>query len=154
MAQPVTTLSNPVRAALHGRDVIVFDGVCALCSGFFRFMLARDAGRFAFVIAQSDLGTAIYRDLDLPTEDFETNIIIVDGQIHQRLDAFAVAMSTLRWPWRVLSVVRLVPEPLKSWAYFRIAHNRYRLFGRYDQCVMPTPEVKARFLDLPEPGAA
>ncbi len=153
MAQPITTLSTPVRTALKGRDAIVFDGVCALCSGFFRFMLARDAGRFAFVIAQSDLGTAIYRDLGLPTEDFETNIIIVDGQIHQRLDAFAAAMSTLHWPWRGLSLARFVPEPLKSWAYFRIAHNRYRLFGRYDHCMMPTPKVKARFLDLPGAGA-
>ncbi|MEM7491543.1 MAG: DCC1-like thiol-disulfide oxidoreductase family protein [Pseudomonadota bacterium] len=129
--------------------MIVFDGVCVLCSGFFRFVLDRDrAGRFRFVTAQSALGQAMYRDLGLPADVFETNLVIVDGRIHQRLDAFAAAMSALGWPWRALAVARVLPGPLKDWAYHRIARNRYRLFGRTETCLIPGPEVRGRFLDL------
>ncbi|MEM7643368.1 MAG: DCC1-like thiol-disulfide oxidoreductase family protein [Pseudomonadota bacterium] len=148
MTDPVFRFSAPVRAALGPRDVIVFDGVCVLCSGFFRFMLARDRGRFAFVTAQSPLGQAMYRDLGLPTDDFETNLVIVDGLIHRRLDAFAAAMSTLAWPWRALAAVRIIPEPLKNRAYHSIARNRYRIFGRTGACLLPTPDIRDRFLDL------
>ncbi|MEM8851842.1 MAG: DCC1-like thiol-disulfide oxidoreductase family protein [Pseudomonadota bacterium] len=151
MVDPVSRFSHTVQVSIRDRDVIVFDGVCVLCSGFFRFMLARDGGRFAFVTAQSPVGQAMYRDLGLPTEAFETNLVIVDGQVHQRLGAFAAAMGTLAWPWRALAVARFIPEPLKSWAYHRVARNRYKIFGRTDTCVVPTPDIRARFLDL---GAA
>lgn len=128
------------------QDLIVFDGTCVLCSGFFRFMLRHDrAGRFAFAIAQSPLGQQLYRDLGLPAEDFETNLVIVDGRAHQRLDAFAAAMRALPWPWPVLSLCRLLPRRLKDALYFAIARNRYRLFGRQDSCPLPSAGVRARF---------
>ena len=142
--------SAPVRTALAGRDVIVFDGHCVLCSGFFRFVLRHDrAERFAFVTAQSDLGQAMYRDLGLPLDDFETNLVIVDDRLHMRLDAFAAAMSALGWPWRAFAPLRRIPAALKDPAYHLIARNRYRLLGRTETCLMPTPELRARFLDLP-----
>lgn len=153
MGSSVDVFSPPVKAVLNGRDLIVFDGVCVLCSGFFRFMLARDRSqRFRFATAQSPLGQAMYRDLGLPTDDFDTNLVIVDGRIHQRLDAFAVAMSALGWPWRALAVARAIPEPLKSWAYYRIARNRYKIFGRTETCLIPTADLRSRFLDL-DPAA-
>lgn len=151
MSRPVSALSAPARAALGGRDVIVFDGECVLCSGFFRFVLRNDrAARFRFATAQSPLGQRLYADLGLPTDAFETNLVIVDGRIHERLPAFAAAMSALGWPWRPLAAARLIPEPLSSALYHSIARNRYRIFGRYDHCMIPTPELRARFLDLPE----
>ena len=95
---------------LTNDNLIVFDGECVLCSGFFRFMLRHDrAGRFSFATAQSPLGQRLYRELGLPADDFETNLVIVDGRPHQRLDAFAAAMRALPWPWRVLSVCRFLP---------------------------------------------
>ncbi|MFO6465579.1 thiol-disulfide oxidoreductase DCC family protein [Jannaschia sp. KMU-145] len=149
MSRDLHRLSPRVRAALGDRDVIVFDGVCVLCSRFFRFVLRHDrAQRFAFVTAQSDLGQAMYRDLGLPTDMFETNLVIVDARIHERLDAFGAAMSALGWPWRALAVARLIPEPLRSGLYHRIARNRYRIFGRTESCMIPAPDVRARFLDL------
>ncbi|GIT89962.1 thiol-disulfide oxidoreductase [Jannaschia pagri] len=147
---PTTDLAPPLRQALKGHDVIVFDGECVLCSRFFRFVLRHDKqSRFRFVTAQSPLGQALYGDLGLPTDDFETNLVIVNNQIHQRLNAFAAAMSALGWPWRVLASARYVPEPLSSTLYHAIARRRYRIFGRYDHCMIPTPEVRDRFLDLP-----
>jgi predicted DCC family thiol-disulfide oxidoreductase YuxK len=149
MARPLSALSVPARDALGGHDVIVFDGECVLCSGFFRFVLRHDrARRFRFATAQSPLGQRLYADLGLPTDAFETNLVLVDGRIHERLPAFAAAMGALGWPWRALAVARWVPEPLSSTLYHAIARNRYRLFGRYDHCMIPTPEVRDRFLDL------
>ncbi|TFL17326.1 thiol-disulfide oxidoreductase DCC family protein [Jannaschia formosa] len=150
MSRPVSDLSAPARAALGRHDAIVFDGECVLCSGFFRFVLRHDrAGRFRFATAQSPLGQLLYRDLGLPTDAFETNLVIVDGRIHERLPAFAAAMSALGCPWRALALSRAIPEPLSSALYHAVARNRYRWFGRTDHCLMPTPELRDRFLDLP-----
>lgn len=150
MSRSRAVLSAPVRHVIAAHDVIVFDGECVLCSGFFRFVLRFDsARRFRFATAQSAIGQQIFRDLGLPTDDFETNIVILDGRIYERLDAFAAVMDAIGWPWRALSLTKHLPEPLKSWSYHRIARNRYRLFGRRDQCMIPAPDVSARFLDLP-----
>jgi predicted DCC family thiol-disulfide oxidoreductase YuxK len=128
------------------RDLIVFDGECVLCSRFFRFILRHDrAGRFSFATAQSPLGQRLYRELGLPTDDFETYLVIIGGRTHQRLDAFAAAMRALPWPWPVLSLSRFLPRRLKDALYGAVARNRYRLFGRLDTCMVPGPEVRARF---------
>lgn len=128
------------------QNLIVFDGECVLCSGFFRFILRHDrAGQFSFATAQSPLGQRLYSDLGLPADDFETNLVIVDGRPHQRLDAFAAAMRALPWPWPVLSLCRFLPRRLKDVMYFSIARNRYRLFGRFEACMIPSPEIRARF---------
>ncbi|WP_419738223.1 thiol-disulfide oxidoreductase DCC family protein [Ruegeria sp.] len=79
-----------------GRNLIVFDGECVLRSGFFRFMLKRDkTRRFEFATAQSPLGQRMYMALNLPVVDYETNLVIVDGKVFQRLDAFAAAVRAL-----------------------------------------------------------
>nr|WP_037254631.1 DCC1-like thiol-disulfide oxidoreductase family protein [Roseobacter sp. SK209-2-6] len=129
-------------------DLIVFDGECVLCSGFFRFMLRFDrAGRFSFATAQSALGQRLYREQGLPTGDFETNLVYVDGRCYQRLDAFATAMRALPWPWPILSLCRFLPRWVKDPAYHLIARNRYQIFGRYETCMLPSAEVRSRFLD-------
>lgn len=132
----------------HGRNLIVFDGACVLCSGFFRFMLKRDkARRFQFAMAQSPLGQRMYEALNLPDTDFETNLVIVDGKVFQRLDAFAAAMRVLPALWPLLSLVRFLPRSVKDPLYFSIARNRYALFGRYDSCMMPGKDVLERFAE-------
>ncbi len=120
-----------------GRNLIVFDGECVLCSGFFRFMLKRDkTRRFEFATAKSPLGQRMYKALNLPVTDFETNLVIVDGKVFQRVDAFAAAVRALPAFWPLLSLVRFLPSAVKDPLYFSIACNRYALFGRYDTCMM------------------
>ncbi|MEJ6389692.1 thiol-disulfide oxidoreductase DCC family protein [Gymnodinialimonas ulvae] len=129
----------------------MFDGECVLCSGFFRFITKVDrAERFCFAHAQSDFGHALYTALGLSSDDFETNLILVDGRIHTHLDSFAAAMRAVGWPWRALGAIRFLPRPLKSFLYMRIARNRYAIFGRYDTCMMPDPSLSARFIDRKE----
>ena len=140
------TLDAQTRDALQGRDLIVFDGVCVLCSGFFKFMLRHDRKeRFSFAMAQADLGQACYAALGMPLDDFQSNLVIKDGWIYTDLDAFAAAMAGLGWPWTALSAMGWLPGVVKVPLYRVVARNRYRLFGRYETCMLPDARVKARF---------
>jgi predicted DCC family thiol-disulfide oxidoreductase YuxK len=118
-----------------------------LCSGFYRFMLKHDRRqRFAFATAQSPIGQQLYKALGLPTYDFETNLVIINGLVFQRLDASAAAMRSLGGIWHLPALLRFLPNGLKDFAYHRIARNRYRIFGRYDTCMAPSPAQRARFV--------
>lgn len=147
-AVPVAELPEGLRRAIGARDLIVFDGVCALCSASFRFVLRHDrAGRFSFATAQSSLGERLYAALGLPVGEYETNLVIVGGLIHTRTAAFAAVMRALGWPWRALAAVGAMPDWLADPAYDLVARNRYRLFGRHEACMIPAPEIRARFID-------
>ncbi|WP_170558088.1 thiol-disulfide oxidoreductase DCC family protein [Ruegeria atlantica] len=140
----MTTLATD---AADGQDFIVFDGECVLCSGFFRFMVARDkAQQFKFATAQSPLGQRLYNELGLPARDFETNLVVTDGVVHQRLDAFAAAMHKLPGIWRALSICKYLPSIIKDPLYYAIARNRYAIFGRSPTCMVPDKALRARFL--------
>ena len=128
--------------------LVVFDGVCVLCSGFAKFILKRDrAFAFRMTTAQSPLGQALYRHYGLDTEEFETNLVIAGGRAYAKLDSVAVAGARLGGAWRMLAVLRLLPRPLADWLYDRVAQNRYALFGRTDSCMIPPPEWRERFLE-------
>lgn len=147
MARDISDLPKDLRDRIAGQDLIVFDGECVLCSGFFRFMLAHDrAERFRFATAQSPLGAELYTALGMSTEEYETNLVIVGARVYEKLDAFAAAMRGIGWPWRALSGVRYLPGWLKTPAYNAIARNRYRLFGRYETCMRPDAHLRARFV--------
>lgn len=133
---------------LCGRNIIVFDGECVLCSSFMRFVLRHDrSARFDFIVAQSDLGERLYRHYGLKSSDYETNLVIIDGTLYQELDAFAEVMARLGGARIPLSWLRYLPGGFKSWLYARIARNRYAIFGQYEECICPSPEIRGRFLD-------
>lgn len=147
MIGQVSDLSGDVQHLLGGRDLIVFDAECVLCSGFLRFMIWADRAQvFSFATAQAPVGQVLYGALDLPTQDFETNLVIVEGRIYGHLEAFAAAMGRLGWPWRALGVLHLLPRAISQPIYRLIARNRYRIFGRYDTCMMPDAALAARFV--------
>lgn len=132
----------------HGKGLVVFDHQCIFCSSFVRFVFAHDAsGRFMFAAAQSRLGQALYRHYGLDTTNFSTNLVIVDGILHTKMDAFAAVMRTLGFPWSLLAVVNAVPRQLANAVYDLIAKNRYRIFGKYETCLMPSKELKARVVE-------
>lgn len=87
----------------------------------------------------------MYKALGLPARDFETNLVIIDGVVHQRLDAFAQAMRSLPGGWRILSICRCLPTFLKDSLYHLIARNRYAIFGRAEACLIPDNSVRNRF---------
>jgi predicted DCC family thiol-disulfide oxidoreductase YuxK len=131
----------------NDKGLIVFDGVCVLCTGFARFVLKRDRDfAFRLTTVQSPLGQALFRHYGLDTETFETNLVLVDGRPHAKLDTVVAVGQRLGGVWRLLAILHLLPRPMADWIYDRVALNRYRLFGRTDACMVPPPEWRARFI--------
>ncbi|TDU24394.1 putative DCC family thiol-disulfide oxidoreductase YuxK [Panacagrimonas perspica] len=130
-----------------GRPIVVFDGVCVLCSGSMHFIQQHDTrDAFRFVLAQSALGQALFRHYGLPAENFDTVLVLDDGVLHTKLDAFAAVMRRLPGAWRVLSAARFIPSLIADLMYDLVAKNRYRWFGKREACLMPTAALRARFL--------
>ena len=143
-----------ILTATQGKDVMVFDGECVLCNGWVQFALKFDRHeRLHFVIAQSELGEMMFEKLGLKSDDYDTFILIHDGQVHTSLDGLFAMFKILGWPWRVFNIGRILPKVVKDWAYQRVARNRYKIFGRRDTCMIPTPEVRARFIGEVTPAA-
>ena len=144
----MVALAPSVLEKISGKNVIIFDGECVLCSAFFKFVYKHDDGRwFHFVIAQSDLGEALYDHYGLKAEDYETSLVILNGVLHQRLHGFFEVVKFFGFPWNMLTVFKILPNWLLDWAYYRIARNRYRLFGKFETCMVPDEKIKGRFLD-------
>ena len=151
----VDSLPKDLVRDLAGRDLVVFDGECVLCSWVFQFLLRHDKDRrFSFVVAQSDLGGALYEALEMSKTDFETVLVFYGGKVHTHLNGFAAMMHALGGAWSVLSVCRYLPRFIKDPLYYVIARNRYRIFGRFDTCMIPDASVRARFLDVYEAKTA
>jgi len=130
------------------KALVVFDGVCVLCSSFARFILERDRGfAFRLTTAQSRLGQALFRHYGLDTETFETNLELADGRAYAKLDTVALVGERLGGGWRAFSLLRLLPRSFADWLYDRVARNRYALFGRTERCMIPPPEWRDRFID-------
>ncbi|TIY11674.1 MAG: DUF393 domain-containing protein [Mesorhizobium sp.] len=142
-AQPDHPPEKPAFDA--SQPLIVFDGVCVLCSGFVRMVVRLDRkSRFRFATAQSPLGEALFRKYGLRTDSYETNLTLIDGAAFTRLDSFIAVMAELGWPWRAARSLLLLPRPLRDWLYDRVAKNRYALFGRKESCEIPSAELKGR----------
>jgi predicted DCC family thiol-disulfide oxidoreductase YuxK len=149
-APPYSYRADPaVPAFPDDKALVVFDGVCVLCSASARFILRRDhARRFRFATAQSPLGQALFRHYGLDAQSFETNLVLFEGRAYGKLDTVAVAGTLLGGVWRALALLRVLPHAVGDWLYDRVARNRYRLFGRTEHCMMPPPEWRDRFIDL------
>jgi predicted DCC family thiol-disulfide oxidoreductase YuxK len=132
---------------VNDKPVIVFDGVCNLCSGSVQFILKRDKEkRFSFASLQSNFGQDLLKQFDLPTNTFNSFILFQEGKIFTRSTAALKMFSQLKnWGW--VKIFWIVPKFIRDGVYNLIAKNRYKWFGKKEECWVPTPELKARFLD-------
>jgi predicted DCC family thiol-disulfide oxidoreductase YuxK len=126
--------------------LIVFDGVCVLCSGWVRFLIERDdAQLFRFAPIQSAYGRALAERLAIDPETPQTNAVILGGRAYFKSDSAIQALSRLpRWQW--VRAFLILPRPLRDWLYDRVARNRYQLFGKTESCMVPSPELLRRFV--------
>jgi predicted DCC family thiol-disulfide oxidoreductase YuxK len=128
--------------------VLLFDGVCVLCSGSVRFVLAHERDHeIRFATMQSRTGQALLRLHDLPVTDFDSVVFVVDGRPLERSAAALAVARHLRAPWRWLRAAAIVPRPLRDRVYDWIARHRYRWFGRRESCMVPDAATRARFLE-------
>jgi predicted DCC family thiol-disulfide oxidoreductase YuxK len=147
---PTARNEPPRRAAARDEAaIVVFDGVCNLCSRAVSFILQNDAdGRARFVPMQSQLGRDLMERHGVHPSDAETFLVIKGGRAYTRSDA-ALEIAKDLGAWRWLRTLRVVPRPLRDWVYSSVARNRYRWFGKRAACFVPTAEQRARFLDVP-----
>ncbi len=134
---------------------MLFDGACNLCNASVQFVLRRDPGaRFRFAALQSraaiDLLAAAGWSGALP----DSVALIADGRVQWRSAAALGIARRLRWPWPLLAAFVVVPRPVRDFVYDFVARRRLRWFGRRESCMVPTPELRARFLDAGERPAA
>jgi predicted DCC family thiol-disulfide oxidoreductase YuxK len=142
---------QPIEGVPDG--LILFDGVCVFCSSWVQLVIARDrARRFRFSPVQSRYGSALAARLGISIEDPETNAVVFAGRAYFKSDAALEVLSRLpRWSWAGL--LKWPPRMVRDGIYDWIARRRYRLFGRTETCMVPTPELTARFVfDEPVPA--
>lgn len=131
------------------RPVLIFDGVCNICSFGVRIVLRHDRDRiFDFAFAQGETGSALKRRHGLaPSLD---TVTVVDGDaVYIKSDAALYVAGRLPYPWRLLRILQVLPRPWRDRVYDIVARNRYRWFGRRDVCLAPPPDATTRFLDKP-----
>ncbi|WP_372778296.1 thiol-disulfide oxidoreductase DCC family protein [Litorivivens sp.] len=143
-------MSQPVECApgIGQRDrVILFDGVCKLCSAWARFLIRFDKHRrFRLATVQSPEGQAILKWYGLSLDQYETLLLIEGPELYTQSIALIRVLWQLPLPWPLLAIGWLVPRPLRNWLYRRIAVNRYRIFGKYERCILPEENHRQRFL--------
>ncbi|MDP3746174.1 MAG: thiol-disulfide oxidoreductase DCC family protein [Phenylobacterium sp.] len=140
-------------AAAGPDGVWVFDGVCNFCSGSVRLALALDrAGGLRFTPIQSQYGELLARSAGIDPQTPNTFLFFDHGRVLGGSDAVLALVGRLPAPWRWVTILRLVPKAMRDRAYDWIARNRYRLMGRRATCMVPSPNVRARFiLEPPTP---
>lgn len=132
----------------RNEHVILFDGVCHLCQGAVKFIIKRDpVGRFRFASLQSQAGSRLLQAAGSQEESLDSVVLIEQGQYYTRSAAALRIARGLRYPWPLLYAFILVPRGLRDAVYRYVAKHRYRWFGKDETCLVPTRELKERFLE-------
>lgn len=127
--------------------VVLYDGTCGLCDRSVQLILRHDRrGRFRFAALQSDLGRALLERHGVPVNALDSVVLVEDGHAYLKSRAALRIARGMDAPWPALRVLGVIPRPIADFFYDRVANNRYRMFGRVDACMLPPPEVRARFL--------
>jgi len=143
----VKTAEDKAGGTNGSESIVLFDGVCNLCSGTVDFILKRDRQqRFRFGALQSEPGRRLLAAYGLPPESLETFVLIEGGRCFTRSEAALRIARHLSGPWPLLNAFRILPRPFRDGVYNFVARHRYRWFGQRTTCRLPTPEEAGRFL--------
>ncbi len=136
-----------------GAPVLLYDGVCGFCNRSVQLIIGRDRkGSMRFAALQSDYGLSVVaRHPELRGVDSVVFVEAAPGggeRVYVRSDAALKVASYLGGFWRLFLAAKVVPRRVRDYLYDLFARNRYRVFGKYDSCMLPPPEVRSRFLDV------
>ena len=135
--------------ALSNKHIVVFDGVCNFCNGAVNFIIQRDPKAvFLFTPIQSSLAKELIIKYEIDTLDTETFMLVKNEQCFVFSSAALEITKDLSGVWRILNVLRFVPKVIRDFVYRVVARNRYKLFGKKEVCMVPTDELKARFIGV------
>ena len=137
---------NPVQIP-RDKPILLFDGVCNLCNGLVQFIIKRDPhGQFRFTALQSEAGQSLLQEAGLDPSALNTVVMFDNGQFYTHSNVPLQIAWRLGGLWRLFFVFKLVPKWIRDRIYDWIASNRYSWFGKKDSCMIPTPELKQRFI--------
>jgi len=128
-------------------SVILFDGVCNLCNGFVRFVIKRDPDeKFKFAALQSNAGQALLRKYNIRRERIETVVLIEGEQKFMKSEAVFKIIRIMGGRMKILLIFNILPRTFTNYVYDVIAKKRYRIFGKKKKCMIPTTDIRKRFL--------
>lgn len=131
-----------------GKKVVLFDGVCNLCNNFINLIIDKDKNNvFVFASLQSDVGKEIMEHLHIDSSKLDS-VILYDPDVayYFKSEAALHIVKEFSGPWKLLQVFRILPTRFNDLIYDFVGRNRYKWFGKSEQCRIPTPELKAKFL--------
>ena len=131
------------------KKIILFDGVCNLCNNAIQFIIKKDKkDLFRYAALQSNIGAKLVTERQIDTTKIDSIILIEPSLAYYTKSSAALKIGqTFGGGWRLLGIFLWFPAPIRNWMYNIIARNRYRWFGKKDACMIPTPELKAKFLE-------
>ena len=136
-----------------GKTVVLFDGVCAVCNRGVRFLLARDRkDRFRYAPLQSGFAAMLAARHGHEARDLNTLYVIADygtpsESLYTKSEGILHLLGEMGGGWHLASLLRVLPKTLRDWAYDSLVRNRYRWFGKYESCRIPTAGERAKFID-------
>ncbi len=137
-----------MEAGYDNKAIVLFDGVCVLCSNIVRFIIKYDKkDTFRFAAIQSHPAKDLAGDLSKTAGDPGTVILIETGKYYYRSAAVLRILKKLSGGWPLLYAFILVPAPVRDFFYIFVAGKRYRWFGRYDECLIPDDNIRHKFID-------
>ncbi len=132
----------------HKGPILLFDGVCNLCTGAVRFVIKRDPRkRFRFASLQSPVAEMLLGLETLERDRLESLVLVDGGRMYRKSTAVLLTAKRLTGLWPLLSIVLAVPRPLRDAVYDWVGNRRYRMFGKRDVCWKPDTDLNDRFLD-------
>ncbi len=133
----------------NDKKLILFDGVCNLCNSSVQYVIKHDKNnQFMFTALQSETGKKIIEHFDIDTSKVDSILLYTPEKgISTKSSAALKVASKLGFPTNMLSVFLIIPPFISNWVYDFIAKNRYKWYGKKDACMIPTPELKSKFLD-------
>ncbi len=134
---------------MDNRHIVIFDGVCNFCNGAVNFIIKRDPeGVFAFTPMQSDLAQELMNKYKIHNVGIDTFLLIKNGQCFVFSSAALEIAKDLTGCWHIFDIFKLVPSIIRDFFYKVFARNRYTIFGRQETCMVPTEEVRSRFVGI------
>ncbi len=140
-------IEHSVLTIPRDKPILLFDGVCNLCNGFVQFVILRDPrAKFRFAALQSEVGQQLLREANMPVEELSTVVLYENDRFYTHSSVPLRVVKQFGGAWPLLSGLVIVPKFIRDGIYNWIARNRYRWFGKQESCMIPTPELKSRFI--------
>jgi len=127
-------------------QIVLFDGDCNFCDKSVQFIIKRDPeGFYKFASLQSEIGQQLLKQHSI-SADLDSFILMTDEKWYTKSSAALHVCKNLTGLWKTFYLLFIIPRPIRDFFYHIIAKNRYKWFGKKDHCILPSPEIRKRFL--------